>query len=274
MSSYQIDLHIHTAISDGCLSPKQIVELAIQKGMKAIAITDHDSLKGIEEAEKYANRKIRIIPGIEITCSSSMLKNKDIHILGLFINHKNKELNELVKKVPTKKSILGEISKNINNLLFNILVKNKKDPDKFVLKIIAFLSNRQACLKKIARKLLGRDKKISVRKRTPMEKAIKAIKSAEGISILAHPAAYGENSKIIDEFISYEGEGIEANYPYECLLCINKKESTKLNQKIRKISEEKHLLISGGSDFHKLGEKSIGEQGITESEFEKLRRAI
>ena len=92
-----VDLHVHSNKSDGSLSPAQLVELAVQKGLSAFALTDHDTTEGLEEAidaaQKYnqsldnnpeAGKPLEVIPGIEF---STEYMGKDIHIVGLFIEY-------------------------------------------------------------------------------------------------------------------------------------------------------------------------------------------
>jgi predicted metal-dependent phosphoesterase TrpH len=109
----QIDLHIHTNASDGDYSPKEIIDLAIQKRMKIIAITDHDTISGLEEAIFYSkNKPIELILGIEISCEEKDIKH--IHILGIFMDSKNKELNEflLLQKKPSIDKAISLIKKS------------------------------------------------------------------------------------------------------------------------------------------------------------------
>lgn len=97
MPKHNIDLHCHTTVSDGALTPRELVNIALKKKLKEIAITDHDTVKGIDESLKAAMDKgINMIPSVEISCDDKGFV--DTHILGLFINHKNKTLNSLLKK--------------------------------------------------------------------------------------------------------------------------------------------------------------------------------
>lgn len=100
----KIDLHIHTNCSDGDFSPEEIVNLAVKRGLKAIAITDHDTVEGVGRAVNYSFGKgIEVIPGIEITCNEKSLGFVNVHVIGLFINQKNKEIGKL-KYSPQKRS--------------------------------------------------------------------------------------------------------------------------------------------------------------------------
>lgn len=91
----KIDLHIHTNFSDGDLSPEQLVDIAVKRGLKAIAITDHDTAEGISRAINHADGRIEVIPGIEITCNEKSRGFFNVHVIGLFINQKNKEIGKL-----------------------------------------------------------------------------------------------------------------------------------------------------------------------------------
>ena len=109
----QIDLHIHTNASDGDYSSKEIIDLAIKKRMKSIAITDHDTVSGLKEAIEYSKGKpIELISGIEISCEEKDIKH--IHILGIFIEPENKYLKDFIlsKKKPSINQAIFLIKKS------------------------------------------------------------------------------------------------------------------------------------------------------------------
>ena len=86
------DLHMHTVHSDGTLTPKELVRLAKQKGLSCIALTDHDTLSGVEEAQDEGNRiGVEVIAGVEI---SVKFEPGTMHILGYFIDRHSKKLQE------------------------------------------------------------------------------------------------------------------------------------------------------------------------------------
>jgi len=201
----KIDLHLHTAASDGSLSSEELIELAVKKNMKAIAITDHDSVSGIKEALEYAkNKNIILIPGIEISCFEPGLYENPVHIIGLFINPK-----------------------------------------------------------------------INIQEKNGIKEAVLAIKNAGGISILAHPGIYlNKTKRIIEKFISCKGQGIEVYYPYDRIYNFDRDLVDRISRKLKSVADEHNLLISGGSDFHGKSRKSeIGDAGISEEEFERLRKS-
>ncbi|MDP7579197.1 MAG: PHP domain-containing protein [SAR202 cluster bacterium] len=94
----EVDLHLHTTHSDGTLTPKELVNLCSARGLKVIAITDHDSTEGLPEAMQAAARvqNLEIIPGIEL---STDLNGQEVHILGYFINHCDPELQRILNEL-------------------------------------------------------------------------------------------------------------------------------------------------------------------------------
>ncbi len=243
------DLQVHTTASDGKLSSKEIVDLAIKRGMKAIAITDHDTIEGAEEAINYSEGKdIEIIAGIEVGCKEPGF-DSPIDVIGLFIDYKDEKLNSFIREI---KSARMREERNIIRRINNPIFKKISESD---------------------RKLIKTLKKMFVpRKKSSLMEAVDIIKSSGGIPVLAHPARYGnEMINIINRFSSAGGKGIEADYPYNKVIGI----SNKINEKIRKIAGKKRLLISGGSDFHYFNHGGdIGECGVSDEEFEKLKKSL
>ena len=90
-----IDLHTHSIYSDGSLTVEELIDLAIEKGLSHIALTDHDTVDGVRRAMDYAaDKDITVIPGIEL---SSEYNGRDIHIVGLNIDIENEEFKEYLK---------------------------------------------------------------------------------------------------------------------------------------------------------------------------------
>ena len=127
-----IDLHIHTNKSDGVLSPEEVVDIAIEKGIKAIAITDHDVVDGVSEAIEHAKGKsIDIIPGIEIGCDESDNGFKEIHVIGLFVDYKNKDLIRFTEEIKNqrrnqKREMINKLNKLGYAISFDEVAKSVK----------------------------------------------------------------------------------------------------------------------------------------------------
>ena len=92
---YKTDLHLHTTHSDGNLSPSELIDLCYENGLRHISITDHDSTEGIEESINYSIKypDLEIIPGIEL---STDFEGAEIHMIGFYINYKNKALQKVL----------------------------------------------------------------------------------------------------------------------------------------------------------------------------------
>ena len=279
-----IDLQTHTAASDGKLSPTELVKLAIKKKLSAVAITDHDSINGIDEAVMEAKGKnIEITPGVEISCDDPGYA--DTHILGLFIDHKNKTLNSLLKKAQKyreqqKKDIINKFNKFgfiISYKEVKALAKGEIGRPHIAKVILKNNSDKVNSLEEIFDKYLAVGKKAYVERKNKISirDTIKAIHAANGLAIIAHPGVYNyfNIGKFIQYFIKNGGDGIETYYDYESSRYhTGFKESNKINKKFRKIAEKYGLMQSGGSDFHGRANDVLGRLKVPYSILEKLKK--
>ena len=91
----EVDLHLHTTFSDGNLTPTELIDLCAEKGLNTVAVTDHDSTEGIEEAfqaaEKY--KDFTVIPGIELSADQPGI---EVHVLGYFLDYKNNDFQNVL----------------------------------------------------------------------------------------------------------------------------------------------------------------------------------
>jgi len=200
----KIDLHTHTIYSDGSLSPKEIIDLAIKRKVKILSITDHDVVSALSSALKYSEGKdIEIITGIEISSKVRCSKEK-IHMVGLYFNHKHKKIKELSnRKIKLRKIKIRKILRLVNNyfktnITFNeIKAKTKGFPsvphiamvllDKKLVKSIkegikALIKGGPCYLKQLYDEIYA-------------DEAIKIIHEAGGIAVLAHLSMYKYEDK-------------------------------------------------------------------------------
>ena len=269
------DLHVHTTASDGKLSPKELVDLAIANNVEGIAIADHDNINGVEEAIKYSeNKNLEIIPGIEVSCDPEG-RTKDLHIVGLFIDYTNPEFKKLHKQTQIDRKITSiKILDNLRDFGFDIDIRDLERQDCFRRPFIAELLMEKypkdfPTREFVFDEYLGSCGKIKVMPITPnLEYIINIIHNTGGIAILAHPGYLRKNDEyFINKFISLGGDGIETECSYGSF-----DNPEKIREKYRKIAKENNLLISGGSDFHfEENGKTIGSIGINKKEFLKLR---
>ncbi len=267
------DLHVHTTASDGLLTPQQVMDAAVEMGLLGIAITDHDTVEGLEPALQYKVGKrlsIDFIPGIEMNTEAY---GEEIHILGYFIDYKNTFLKQRLteirdsryvraKKIIDKLKVMGiKISfKEVEMAAQGDLIGRPHIAQ--VLKEKGYVFSIKEAFEKYIGK--GRSAYVSRYKFLP-EEAIELIKKAGGLPVLAHPGLLRDQG-IIEKIICMGIKGIEVYYPEHSKLQVNE---------YIKLSREKNLLITGGSDFHGTdGEESrsrLGYTGVTPEIVQKLR---
>lgn len=258
-----VDLHVHSTESDGTFTPEELITAAKEAGLSAIALTDHDTCSGVDKALKAAEKTdIELIPGIELSTSYTLPdgKEKEIHVVGLFIDTNNKAL--LDKTAEFRACRDGRNEKMVEALQregFSITMEAlvAENPDCVITRanIARFLVDH-GCIKSVSEafdKYIGDGCRCYVDrfKVTPME-AVSLIKGAGGIAVLAHPLLYHLSSvnlqKLIDDMKEAGLDGIEALYSTY---------TTGDEQLVKKIAHENGLLISGGSDFHGTNKPTI-----------------
>ena len=249
----KIDLHTHTNHSDGTIAPNDLMYMACNKGLTTIAITDHDCITAIEQATLIGNNYgIEVIPGVEI---STKHEDFDIHIVGLFIDHYNAELNLEINKTQNNvqerlKSILEKLVMLGMDVSFDEYKEFTKCKMPTRWHIASYLTSK--CIVNNpdeAEALYLRKGKAGYVKRSytmmSAKHGIELIHKAGGIAIWAHPSL--SELSIVDlerfmlHFKQYGLDGIEAYYP----ICTRND-----NEVIINLSRRHGLLLSGGSDYH------------------------
>jgi hypothetical protein len=249
-----VDLHTHTNCSDGELTPTELVCLAMQSGLSAIAITDHDCVFGVEEAIEAGLRLgITIVPGIEL---STEYNGITIHIAGLFIDPNNTSListitsaqKEVMKRnqiIFDKLALMGfnDLSIEDLQLLLQIKVPVRWHICKY-LEIKGYVAN----VAEAREKYIGKGKMAyveSTHKTLTVYEAISLIHSAGGLAFLAHPNRYGlDDSELAQIMLCFKEMGIDGIETYHS-------ENTVADVKyLLDFAKTNNLLISGGSDFH------------------------
>ncbi|MDD5936907.1 MAG: PHP domain-containing protein [Clostridiales bacterium] len=278
-----IDLHVHTNASDGTCTPSEVVEKALQIGLSAIAITDHDTVSGIKEAKQYLksiNKEsdLTIIPGVEI---SADYHGRDIHILGLYINESDKGLNtKLAKAIADREARNEKMAENLRKDGIDIHVSDLTfgEPNTVITRahFARFLTEHGYVKNNTDAftKYLGSDTKYYVPRSymTPKD-AIDIILAAGGVPVLAHPLLYKLDLAGIEELVSYVKSlgmaGIETIYS----------SNTGFDEGIvRRFANKYDLLMTGGSDFHGSNKPQIsmgtgrGNLKIPETLLEPIKR--
>ncbi len=249
-----IDLHTHSTASDGSFTPAEVFASAVDLQLAAVALTDHDTVTGLEEFQSAAleHPECEAVPGVELAC---MLYMREVHIVGLFIDRHSPVLNDFLEKCRIERAkrnrdiflklhFLGyELDQNmpefggksldvIGRPHFALALKNR----------YGFTTSQQ-----VFDKLLGHNRPAWVPRRLPSpQEAIGAVHAAGGIAIWAHPVLRDSNERAFltracRKLSAWGLDGIEGYYS---LFSANE---TLL---VSEMAEKYGLALSGGSDFH------------------------
>ena len=264
------DLHLHTLYSDGVYNPEDIVQMAIDNGLKTISITDHDTFKAIDIAKEFAAGRLEIIPGVEL---STEVGDKELHILGYFIDQKNGPLVKATDDFCHARENRGRlIVEKLNRLGINIsfddVLKEAKSaaigrPHIARAIVVAGLAENTW---DVFDRYLGDSSPAFVPKyKISPEEAIALIRDAGGIPVWAHP-----RTSAVEDYIGPLVEagliGLEVIHPSnaeEHILYLNS------------MAIKYDLVVTGGSDFHdKDSGKRVGDFGIDQEALNILKSRL
>jgi 3',5'-nucleoside bisphosphate phosphatase len=247
IDSFRADLHCHSTKSDGALTPKELIDLALEIGLSALSITDHDTIDAYEEAIPYAKKKGLLLGvGVELSCE---YKKKSTHVLAYdfsledtgFISYcdrlrkkrtgRNKEILERLRRlriIIDEEELISEYPgvKALGRPHIAALMVKKEYVRSTQEAFRSYIGDQRCCF------VAGEP--------FPVEEALSVIHAAGGKAFLAHPHLYS-NRAIAEEILSLGFDGLECYYGRS----LHYKGMQWL-----KVAEEKGLLVSGGSDFH------------------------
>jgi predicted metal-dependent phosphoesterase TrpH len=270
MKESYVDLHIHTTCSDGIDRPEEIPGLAEKAGLKAVAITDHDTVRAIERALQAASPlNIEVIPGVEL---STMLNDSEIHILGYFMDWQNRAFGEKMRELKEgrlfrAKKMVARLKKlGINLHLDQVLqiagegvVGRPHIADALVREGVV------SSYSEAFNRYIGQNGPAYVSKRllSPVE-AIDLIGRAGGVPVLAHPATMHKD-EFIPLLVKWGLKGIETVHPMH---------TPQLIRHYKEISQRYNLVCTGGSDYHGKDRllSGIGKYKVTYQTVETLKR--
>lgn len=277
----KVDLHIHTIYSDGVFSPEKIVDTAIDAGLDAIAITDHDNVLAypiaVDYAKKVANsggKSLEILPGVEI---NTIYKGVEIHILGYFMDRDNADFQAMLQsqqkaRVKQTEEILHLLNKKEGihitlDKLKTLVAEGGSIGRPHIAKAITMVGGTNSVTDAYNKYIHdGSDVYIQRKTITPHE-AIETIYDAGGIPVFAHPFDVEDAENLIKEFMHYGLRGVEAYH---------RKHSPAMVEYYSSIAEKNGLIITGGSDFHapnpNNGQIIMGKNFIPEWIYDKLMK--
>lgn len=251
-----IDLHIHSTASDGSCTPTEIIEKAHELNMRTIALTDHDTVYGVQEAIEAASMfDIELIPGIEMSVDYV----GTYEILGYYIDYKNEEfLKKLEQRGIWRIERMIETIKVLNNLGYEITeeeVRKTAGNGTIGRPHIARTLLKKGyfnTIPEVFNALLADGKKAYVKaKNYSIPEVVEMILNLGGVPVLAHPYLMKMSDERLEEevkkLVSYGLKGIEAYYS----------ESTPSKTKYHlELAKKYNLIVTCGSDFHGTNKKN------------------
>ena len=262
----RIDLHIHTTMSDGAFTPKQVIDEAYKNGVSVMAITDHDTTESYtDELFEYAKSKnIKLIPAVEISTKAS---KAGVHVLGYNFDWKDEKFKEeLFKLRNIRHDYLHDVAKKLEEIGYYLnveeldkidavtkahialdIVNNEKNKAK-LMNDFGYIPSKGEFIETI----MNENCPAYVKKRTVSPKqAADIIRESNGKVVLAHPVAYVHEDGFTDEDIlniinDMKPDGLEANYIYVDRNNNLINETKKWNE----FANKNNLFVTIGSDFH------------------------
>jgi predicted metal-dependent phosphoesterase TrpH len=246
-----VDLHTHSLSSDGSLTPSELIDLAAQAGIGVLALTDHDTVAGLDEAQRAAGRVgLRLVPGVEI---SAMWHFQTVHVLGLWIDPASTRLLGALERQAERRRIrMRKMCASLSKAglpgddLLAAVEANSSLPTRTHLAAALVAAGHVGKTEDAFRKYLGAGKRAHASADWPeLAEVVGLIREAGGVASLAHPMRYklssGGRRRLLADFASAGGVALEvlsgANGVHHLQAC------TALAIKFG-------LQASVGSDFH------------------------
>lgn len=255
-----VDLHMHSTASDGSLAPADVVAAALRAGLAAIALTDHDTVDGIAEAQHAGELLgVRVVAGVEL---SAIDDGEEIHVLGLHLTHPEHIAAALDELKETRRARARETVERLNALGIPVTLEA----------VFAIAGDGAVGRPHVAKALvaggwardfreafdrwLGNGKPACVEKRTvTFAEAARLIHESGGLSVYAHPGG-GASRAVLEELASLGLDAVEVLHPSHTADEI---------ARLAKLTDELGLLPSGGSDWHGApeGYRALGSMRVS-----------
>lgn len=247
IEDFRADLHCHSFFSDGTLSPQQLINEALNRGLSALSITDHDSIEAYPEVLNKAEEKgLSMITGVEF---SAMMDGCSVHILGYSFSHQHPSIKNLctkhsLRRTSRNQQILEQLAKlqmPISDAELKEVAKNSSTIGRPHIALAMVQKGYAESIQEAFRKFIGDGKKAFVAGNPiSVEETLETIHEAKGLAVIAHPHLL-KNWELFNKLLKLPFDGIECFYSQFPLA---------EQQKWEEIAKKNGLLISGGSDFH------------------------
>ncbi len=271
LSSRPVDLHAHTTASDGTLAPEALVDLAADRGLAVLAVTDHDTVDGIDAATRRATeRGIVVLPGVELSTTE---RGAEVHVLGYGVDPDDGELRDaLADLAASRYRRIAAMIEKLRDAGFAI------DADA----ILAQADVGSIGRPHVARELMrlgvvssvdeafdrflkpGRPGWVPRDPFTP-EQAVQLLVNSRSVPVLAHPFSTGDVDAILDRLVPLGLRGMEVWYG---------EYSQPRREQLRHKAEARGLIATGGSDYHGPGFREGRELGSANVPWEAYVRLV
>jgi 3',5'-nucleoside bisphosphate phosphatase len=268
-----VDLHSHTTASDGTLTPRELVRAAARRGVRVLAVTDHDSTDGLREAidEAAQHPPLTVVPGLEINCD---VPGAEVHILGYYVDADAAWFQDFLREQRAERAArvhriaarLAELGMPIDPADVFALVKEGSAGRPHVAQVMVQRGYVTSVREAFERYLHTNGPANVPRKRLTPADAVRLIRRARGVPVFAHPGL-ADRDALIPELMEAGLLGIEAVYA---------EHSAAQTAHYKEICRAHGLVATGGSDYH--GEHSgrtnqLGHPPVPMSVWEELKHA-
>ena len=266
-----VDLHAHTTASDGTLSPRELVRAAVKRGVRVLAVTDHDSTDGLADAFDEAARHppLTIVPGLEINCD--VAGGAEVHVLGYHVDYEAAWFQDFLREQRAERAArvhriaarLAELGMPIDPAEVFALVKEGAAGRPHVAEVMVRRGYVTSVREAFDRWLHANGPAHVPRRRLSPAEAVAIIRRAGGVPVFAHPGLAGRDD-LVPELIAAGLMGVETYYA---------EHSAAQTEHYARLCREHGLIATGGSDYH--GERSgrtnpLGHPPVPRRVYEEL----
>jgi 3',5'-nucleoside bisphosphate phosphatase len=245
----RIDLHMHSTASDGLLAPARLVVTAREHGVGTLALTDHDTTAGVEEAVREGQRiHVEVIPGVEINTD---VDEYEIHVLGYYVDCAGAEFQAFLGRMRAGRidraramvERLAALQVPVEWTRVQAIAAGASVGRPHVARALVE-ARRVATVQEAFERFLGRHAPAYVpRLKVSPDEAVEAIRAAGGVPVLAHPgwASSGPVVDFVPRLVAHGLAGIEAYYPDH---------TAEMTAAYIAVAQRYDLIVTGGTDFH------------------------
>ena len=238
-----LELHCHTTFSDGTLTPTELVEAAVKAGVKALAITDHDTVSGWDEARQAAPPELEIVPGLEL---STVYNDRSLHILG-FYPDRERLIPPLQERLEGRKRRAHEMVEKLAALGYPLELPEMGEgmaPGRPHIASLMVKAGYVESVRDAFDRFLGDDKPAFVQyEKFSAVEGIQLLRSCGAVPVWAHPYLFrgGTVNNVLPELVEAGLMGVEVYHPNHTLYQVDK---------LKTLCHQYGLLMTGGSDYH------------------------